>query len=417
MSGPAPELLRSAFLGLHGLGWALLGTVIVGALVGAAAWVALQLLADRSAWTRYALACGALVLLVALPLQAGLALHNAYGGHPQLAERIAVQLMREGSPEGGGPLPGGWTLAPLAAAVEHMHDHDNPPLLGGAAVRRVAPALAVLALLWILGAAVRLGRLGLDVRTLRRLHRLPLQPVAERWRAALARMGRRLDVSHPIRLGISDRVDGPVLIGWWAPVILIPRRVHDRLTDDEIEAVLAHELAHVRRGDYAVNLLQSVAEALLFFHPVVLWLGARLRDEREHCSDDLAQRSIGGSLSEYLRALMTLETLRGAPAPGGAMAAQGGSLLRRIRRLVEMSARTRRPRLDVDLMLAAACLLFVWVPSLAVSPLSQVGTMAVMKHELLLPRDFERIAREAGLAPAADGLRAGADTAAERGGP
>jgi beta-lactamase regulating signal transducer with metallopeptidase domain len=224
-------------------------------------------------------------------------------------------------------------------------------------------------------------------------------------------------------LGVSPHVDGPVLIGWWRPTILLPPGPHDRLSDTEAEATLAHELAHVRRGDYAVNLVQSFAEAVLFYHPVMWWLGERVRDEREYCSDDLAHRSIRGSLMDYLRALATLESLRGRAAPEPAVAADGRSLFSRTQRLADLSRRTRRPRLDVDVLLVVVCLVGLWMPVLHVNRTASHASIAVMKHEMRLPRDFEPIVQNAGLsatladrarvtpsAPARDlaGARAGA---------
>jgi hypothetical protein len=104
------------------------------------------------------------------------------------------------------------------------------------------------------------------------------------------------------------------------------------LTVEQMEALLAHELAHIRRHDYLVNLLQCCAETLLFYHPAVWWAGQRLRAERENCCDDLAVEVCGDAVS-YARALAQMEHLRGE-APALAMAANGGSLLERIQRLL-----------------------------------------------------------------------------------
>jgi beta-lactamase regulating signal transducer with metallopeptidase domain len=99
-----------------------------------------------------------------------------------------------------------------------------------------------------------------------------------------------------------------------------------------LEAVLAHELAHIHRHDYLVNLLQALIETALFYHPAVWWLSARIREEREHCADDVAVESCGDALL-YSRTLATLEQLRANP-PALAVAANGGSLLMRIQRLL-----------------------------------------------------------------------------------
>jgi peptidoglycan/xylan/chitin deacetylase (PgdA/CDA1 family) len=129
-------------------------------------------------------------------------------------------------------------------------------------------------------------------------------------------------------------VEVPTVIGWLRPVILVPVSLLTALQAQHIEALLAHELAHIRRRDYLVNLLQTALEILLFYHPAVWWVSRRMRIEREHCCDDLAVAACGDPLG-YARALTTLEQLRGRGAEQFAMAASGGSLLKRVRRLVE----------------------------------------------------------------------------------
>jgi beta-lactamase regulating signal transducer with metallopeptidase domain len=337
------------------------------------------------------------VLLVGLPLQAWTSVRAAYAGHDAQAEGFAVQLMNEGAPAPVGPLPGGWSAPELALAVERLHDHQVHSWVEGAPALWLGTLLALAALAWLVGAAWRLGRLVLGLRSVRRLALSDVRPASARWERLLGEVRRRIDVWHPVRIGVSPHVDGPVLIGWWRPTILIPPGQHERLRDLEAEAVLAHELAHVRRGDYAINLLQLVAEAVLFYHPVMWWLGERVRDEREYCSDDLAQRSIRGSLADYLRALATLEALRGGRTAEPAIAADGRSLVRRIRRLAELGRHTRRPRLDVDIALVVGCLVGLWAPMVQLTRTAEDAAVAVMKHEMRLPRDYWEIARDAGL--------------------
>jgi len=135
----------------------------------------------------------------------------------------------------------------------------------------------------------------------------------------------------------------PAVIGWWRPVILIPVSVLNGggLTPLQLDALLAHELAHVRRHDYFVNLLQLVIEVLLFYHPAVWWVSARVRQEREHCCDDLAVAACGDARL-YATALLTMEQLRlAAPL---AVAASGGSLIGRVRRLALRPAGATFPR-------------------------------------------------------------------------
>jgi BlaR1 peptidase M56/HEAT repeats len=150
-------------------------------------------------------------------------------------------------------------------------------------------------------------------------------------------------VSRPVRLVASALTQVPAVIGWWRPVILMPVSVltGGGLTPLQLDALLAHELAHVRRHDYLVNVLQTVIEALLFYHPAVWWVSTRVREEREHCCDDLAVAACGDARF-YATALLTMEQLRTAPAL--ALAANGGSLVGRVRRLLTPAAGEAFPR-------------------------------------------------------------------------
>ena len=134
-------------------------------------------------------------------------------------------------------------------------------------------------------------------------------------------------------LGNSAVAQTPAVIGWIRPVVLLPASALSGLEPGQIEALLAHELAHIRRHDYLVNLLQTAVETLLFYHPAVWWVGRQMRAERENCCDDLAVAVCGDALV-YARALTELEQIRIA-APRLAMAANDGSLLNRVRRLLE----------------------------------------------------------------------------------
>jgi len=105
-----------------------------------------------------------------------------------------------------------------------------------------------------------------------------------------------------VRLLISALVQVPTVIGWLRPVVLVPVGALSGLPAEYLEALLLHELAHVRRHDYLVNILQSVAEALLFYHPAVWWVSGHIRAERELCCDDVAVAVSGDALT-YARAL------------------------------------------------------------------------------------------------------------------
>jgi beta-lactamase regulating signal transducer with metallopeptidase domain len=153
------------------------------------------------------------------------------------------------------------------------------------------------------------------------------------------------------RLLIGERVTGPVVFGWLRPVVLLPVSAVTGLTEEQLLAVLAHELAHVRRYDFLVNALQRGVEAVLFYHPGVWWLSSRIRTEREHCCDDLAI-SVCGDRFAYAKALIELEKMRSEAL---ALAVSGtSSLTERIRRMLGAEDRNRdwQPALAALLLLS-----------------------------------------------------------------
>jgi len=238
---------------------------------------------------RYALSCAALVLMTAAPLLTFLVL---------------------GSLETPGPSLPAW------------------PDGGGAVLNRVLPWLVMI---WLIGVVVFSARIALGWRMAARLRRAAAGPVPAAWQHALDELMLSMRVSAPVRLLASGIATVPAVVGWLRPVILLPVTAMTSLPLDQVRALLAHELAHVLRQDYLVNILQSMAEALLFYHPAVWWISRQIRAERELCCDDLAVEASGDVLV-YATALADLDSYRRASLRVS-QAANGGSLVERIRRL------------------------------------------------------------------------------------
>jgi len=197
-------------------------------------------------------------------------------------------------------------------------------------------ALPWIVMIWFAGVTLCSVRLAAGWISAARLRSSHNHPASAEWEHALQRLIERMRVGRSVRLLVSDHVESLSVIGWLRPVILAPVGLLTGLTPDHLEALLAHELAHIRRHDYLVNLLQGIAESLLFYHPAVWWLSAQIRAEREHCCDDLAVAASGDVLT-YARALAELESARPAHFKA-ALAANDGSLVRRIRRLIDPAA-------------------------------------------------------------------------------
>jgi beta-lactamase regulating signal transducer with metallopeptidase domain len=191
-----------------------------------------------------------------------------------------------------------------------------------------------------------------------------VRPAPSDWQDRLSALASRVGISGPVRLLVSSLAQTPMAVGHLRPVILVPLGALAGLPADQLEALLAHELAHVFRYDYLANLLQSVVEALLFYHPAVWWISKQIRAERELCCDDIAV-AIAGDRIRYARALADLEAFRSASAQP-VLAATGGDLLARIRRLVDPSTTTTaRPGLGAAIAIA----ILVFVGAAATVPL------------------------------------------------
>ena len=291
------------------LGWTLLHFLWQGVLVAAV----LALLRGRasSASFRYASACLALAVMTAAPVITFLMLGNDSGAAPAgLAAARAVFL----------PGSGAASSLPLENVWEG-----------------VSPWLGLAWLVGVAGCSIRL--LGGWLVTAR-LRGANARPAPVEWQAKMEALMSRMGVLGRVSLRASTLIEAPLAIGWLRPVILVPVGALAGLSTAQVEGLLAHELAHIRRHDYLVNLLQSLAEAVLFYHPAVWWVSRQIRIEREHCCDDLAVAATGGDVLTYAHALAELEFSREAHAH--AMAATGGSLRHRIRRLVNPSHRAAR---------------------------------------------------------------------------
>ncbi|XXF76224.1 M56 family metallopeptidase [Myxococcaceae bacterium GXIMD 01537] len=307
------------------LGWALLHLLWQGVLVAAALALALLLLDRRAASVRYALACGALALMLALPALTG------------WSHYTSLQRVTE-SPKA--PAPSVTLIAaPMLARTVAFQltvpaNAPAPPSMAERTISWMGGHMHWLVLAWGLGVAVSSLRLLSGWLRLRRLVR-EAEPAPAEWQQSLENLARRLGMTRPVRLLRSAALDVPAAVGWLRPVVLLPVTALAGLPARQLEMVLAHELAHIRRYDFAVNLVQTLVETLLFYHPAVWWMSRVIRAERENCCDDIAVRTAGNAVS-YARALTALEALRVLPlgAASPAMSALGGSLTARVRRLV-----------------------------------------------------------------------------------
>lgn len=302
------------------LGWALVHSLWQGA----AAWLALQMaltaLRRRSAQARYVVACVALAVATVAPwvtfFRSDLAAQ--IGPVPTVAARPGPA---RGTPPGDAWAPPPSTLDGLDALL--------PP----AWTDRVAPLLPWLVLVWAAGAALRAAQLGAGWTKVRQLARAPGAPLPPRMAEVFSRLCAEAELAGRVVAKVSALVDVPVVIGWLKPVVLLPPAAILGLSGEQLAAVLAHELAHIRRHDFVVNLLQSLGETVFYYHPAIRAINRRIRLEREQACDDAAVRTAGDPLV-YARALATLAEPRGIGPLALAARGSDAMLVRRVRRLL-----------------------------------------------------------------------------------
>jgi len=178
-------------------------------------------------------------------------------------------------------------------------------------------------------------------------------------RSVFGEVARSLGLVNRVGFLVSSRIDSPVVIGWIRPVVLFPVSLLTRLPAEQLRALIAHELAHIRRHDYLVNLLQTVAETLLFYHPCLWWVSHRIRVEREECADSDAAGSLDDA-SDLAEALVALEAHRAEPAL--APSASGGQLMRRIRMLLEPSHAEQSSRAALGILVLVTLFTIATLP-------------------------------------------------------
>lgn len=133
--------------------------------------------------------------------------------------------------------------------------------------------------------------------------------LSDKWKNRFVDLSGKIKIHRKIKILISTRVKTPMVIGFIKPIILVPISIITHLPVEQVDAIIAHELAHIKRNDYLVNLIQTFFEILFFYHPCVWWISNVIRKERENCCDDIAV-SICGGLSVYINALKNLEEMK-----------------------------------------------------------------------------------------------------------
>jgi bla regulator protein blaR1 len=259
--------------------------------------------------TRYALTAGSLLVLFCASLVTFVV---AYNPDPGITGTKILHFNAVSGPSIT-PERAGWLTGIISSAKEYI-------MMG-----------------WVIGACAYLLRFagGYWFLYQMRKHSVILQ---NEWSVKVHQIAERLRIRAAIVLAESTRVCAPVVVGFIKPFIIIPAGLTTGLTTDQIEAIFIHELVHIKRNDYLLNILQSLMEAFLFFNPFVWMLSSRLRTEREHCCDDAVVMH-GANAKAYVFALAMLEESRMNTTLAVSLAGNKNELLERIKRLMEKSVK------------------------------------------------------------------------------
>ncbi|MBV8553398.1 MAG: M56 family metallopeptidase [Acidobacteriaceae bacterium] len=310
MTGPgsllSPDLMQT-------LGWTLAHFLWQGAALAVLLYIFLAF--SRSAIVRYWAAVSTLVLMTAAPVLTFALLHQSAQPASSVAtfERALTDLGTIASATGVVPV----------AATRPLITINWPACFVGA---------------WLAGVlACGIRALGGWV-LVRRLYHQQRQPIAPFLAERCLAIQHRLGITRTVSYFHSRLVQVPAVIGWFRPVVLLPLTALTGLSPEQLEAIIAHELAHIRRFDSFVNLFQIAAETGLFYHPAVWWVSRLIRTERENCCDDIAV-ALCGDAGCYARALTLMEGWRATPSL--VLAANSGALKARISRLLGLQAVTR----------------------------------------------------------------------------
>lgn len=198
--------------------------------------------------------------------------------------------------------------------------------------------LPYIAILWLTTITLLAGKLSLEIYNVNNLSQQNTVAPSQKLQTRFNELAKKINLTITPRLLLSLKVEVPMAIGWLKPVVLLPASMLSGLSTSQLEMLLLHELAHIRRHDYLVNFFQTLVEILLFFHPAVHWVSKKMRNEREYCSDDIAVQHCGDAIA-YAHTLADTASLctkaHHHTIPDLAMAASGGDLKQRIIRLVD----------------------------------------------------------------------------------
>jgi len=332
---------------MQALGWTLLHSLWQGLICIVVTLAILRSMPSKWSGARYAVATGALVIFFVGSIVTFISLNKTYDQ----------------------PAPELFTLINYSEPVQYTYpialtqpQDNNVVTLWNEISSKLRNYLPLIVLFWAAGIVLFTIRLLGGWLTVIRL-RASAIPVEDMWNDRLHHLARKIDINKVVQLAESAVAQAPVVIGYFKPMILIPMGMLGGLSTQQLESIIIHELVHIRRRDYIVNLLQSLLETIFFFNPFVWIVSNIIRREREHCCDD-AVIAIHGNPLAYAHALAALEEARLSRAGLALSFAENkNQLLNRIKRIMEKSVKPHslRDRIVPLILLITGLICASWI--------------------------------------------------------
>jgi ankyrin repeat protein/beta-lactamase regulating signal transducer with metallopeptidase domain len=283
---------------IHALGWTLLHSLWQGALIGIVLAIILLLMRRFTAQTRYYMILTAMLTLLALSIftftdlyQTPTAAETAINTQPHHSAAITDNAIL---------LPEEIKQTPAAVSSFTFNQWRQTFIMY---FNRHLPSIVTL---WLLGMLIFLLKFLGGFAYSQRLKHYRTEPISDNWQEKIKLLCQTLNIDRAVTALKSGMARVPMVIGYFKPVVLVPASLFTGLSPQQIESILAHELAHIARHDYLLNLMQSLIEVIYFYHPAVWWISGCLRSEREHCCDDIAVKVSGDSCT-FARTLADLQ--------------------------------------------------------------------------------------------------------------
>lgn len=313
---------------LHAIGWTLIHSVWQGVVIALALGLILLLLQKQSAKIRYLLSVFSLGLILIVSVTTFTRIYAEKNSSvPAIQNR--THLGQNNKIAGSGFI-----------AVDVVNDSERntgfgiEPILKNI-IEYLNLNYSLVVTIWLFGLLILFFRFFSGLVYTQRIRYYKTYPIAKEWEDRISVLKSKMAVCRPFKVLESALTKVPVVIGYFKPVILVPVGTLTGIPFNQVEAILAHELAHIKRNDYIINIFQSITEFLFFYHPAVWWMSSIIRKERENCCDDMAVSVCDESLT-YINALTNLQEMKqNVTFYALALSGRKGRLFSRIKRLVE----------------------------------------------------------------------------------